>query len=195
MFLFLTREAWVKHSWSRVQGSVYNVVFIKQNCLVGSTLKMLFLWHALKRAQQKILCVPLGIESYLNVMLWTLRSLKNVCVTHTQLGRYFEKWGWGVQSSAVNRTGIPLQSNKQKRAVSEAGWEWIFSGLGPSLVFAGQGQGIWDRMELLDAMAGSILQESICRKACWAEAARYHLWLSRSRARVSVPCRQGIWLR
>lgn len=33
-------------------------------------------------------------------------------------------------------------------------------------MFAGQGQGIWDRMELLDAMAGSILQESICRKAC-----------------------------
>lgn len=81
----------MKHSWSRVQGSVYNVVFIKQNCLVGSTLKTLFLWHALKRAQQKILCVPLGIESYLNVMLWTLRSLKNVYVTHTQLGRYFEK--------------------------------------------------------------------------------------------------------
>lgn len=71
-----------------------------------------------------------------------------------------------MRSSAMSRTGIPLQSNKQHRAVSEAGSEWIFSALGPSLLFAGQGQGIWDRMQLLDAMAGSILQESICRKAC-----------------------------
>jgi len=51
-------------------------------------------------------------------------------------------------------------------------------------------------MELADAMAGqwSVLEESICRKACWDEAVHYHLWLSSSRARFSVPGRQGVWL-
>lgn len=67
---------------------------------------------------------------------------------------------------AMSGTGIPFQCNKQHRAVSEAARVWIFGDLGPSSAFAGQGQGIWDRMQLIGAMAGSILQESICRKAC-----------------------------
>lgn len=64
VFLFLRREAQIKHSWSRMQGFLYWVVFIKQNCLVWSVLKALLPQYSLKRIQEKILFVFLGMGSY-----------------------------------------------------------------------------------------------------------------------------------
>lgn len=60
---------------------MYNVVLIKQKYLVRRVLEAPFLWYGLKKSQQKILRVLLGMESYLNVMLWILRSLKR-CECH-----------------------------------------------------------------------------------------------------------------
>lgn len=147
----------------------------------------------LKKPRQKILRVLLGMESYLNVMLWILRDLKS-CVCHSLEGILRNEGGesrvmaWVGLESHLGVTSSTVLSLR----LAQDGFSVVPV---PRSAFAGQGQGLWDRLQLRGAVAGSILQESICRKACWAQAARYHLCLSRSRARVSVPCRQGIWLR
>lgn len=73
-------SSWPQRPWWGTAGAeckaLYNVVLIKQKYLVGRVLEGPFLWYGLKKSQQKILRVLLGMESYLNVMLWILRSLK-----------------------------------------------------------------------------------------------------------------------
>lgn len=54
----------IKYSWSRIQGFLYCVFFIKQNCLVCSVLKALLPWHSPNPTHQKILHVHLGMGSY-----------------------------------------------------------------------------------------------------------------------------------